>query len=611
MKDAGMKRTPLAAKISLGFWFALTLLVVLSIDSYRTTRVFLDTSQLVAHTHEVIETLEQVLSELTDAETGQRGYLLTGEERYLEPYHVTLDVVDRTVRSLRRLTADNPEQHRRLAKLEPLIAQRLVELQETIDVRRRAGLAAALQIVRTDRGKQIMDNVRTVVQDMVTVERALLKERTQQAEASASTTLSDIFYGDVLAFVLVALSGYFISRDLTKRRQAEQALAALNTRLELRVEERTQALQQSEEAERAQREFFQVTLASIGDAVIVTDPYGEITFLNRVAEVVTGWTTANAAAKPLSEVFHIVNEETRQPVDNPIEIVLRTGGVAGLANHTVLLSRTGSACPIDDSAAPIRDAQGRLLGVILVFRDVSERRRTEKERDCLLTELQQANEEFQQFANIVSHDLNEPLRTIGSFAQLLAQETQGKLDASANESMAFITDAAQRMQQMLTDLLAYTRVGQTPEFQAVDTEALLMQVIEALQLRIAECGGTITYEPLPTVSGDATRLGLVFQNLIGNALKFCGETPPRIHVSAQQVYGYWQFAVRDNGIGIDPKQAERIFQVFQRLHTRSQSPGTGIGLAICKKIIEQHGGRIWVESHPGEGSIFYFTMPQV
>ena len=372
-----MKRYSLTIKIALGFSLALTLLLGISILAYRDNRALIDMSRRVAHTHEVIATLKQVLSKMKDAETGQRGYLITGEERYLEPYQTALSAVVPTVQILWHLTTDNPDQQQRLATLEPLIAQILTELQETIDVRARAGFEAAAQVVRTDRGKQLMDNARIVIQDMVNTERVLLRQRAQSAEADASATLSAIAYGDVLVFLIVALAGYTVGQDLTKRRQAEQALAALNAELEQRVEDRTGALQQSEEAERTQREFFQVTLTSIGDAVIVTNAHGEVTFLNRVAESMMGWTTADAMGKPLPEVFHIINEETRQPVENPVAKVLRTDGTAGLANHTILMRKDGSACPIDDSAAPIRDASGHLQGIILVFRDITERRQAE------------------------------------------------------------------------------------------------------------------------------------------------------------------------------------------------------------------------------------------
>ncbi len=224
-------------------------------------------------------------------------------------------------------------------------------------------------------------------------------------------------------------------------------------------------------------------------------------------------------------------------------------------------------------------------------------------------ELQRINAEFRQFSYIVAHDLSEPLRTMHSYIQLVAQRLQGTLDTETAGDMAFVTEAARRMQQMLTDLLAYTRVGQTPTFTAVDGEVVLAQVLGALQARIGECSAVITHDPLPTVQGDATRLRQVLQNLIGNALKFCEATPPRIHIAAVKEEQHWRVSVRDNGIGIDPRHTGKLFQVFQRLHPRGHYPGTGMGLAICKKIIEQHGGRIWVESQPGQGATFFFTLP--
>jgi two-component system, chemotaxis family, CheB/CheR fusion protein len=247
--------------------------------------------------------------------------------------------------------------------------------------------------------------------------------------------------------------------------------------------------------------------------------------------------------------------------------------------------------------------------ILLAIEDITARKQIEADREHLFVELQRINDDLQQFSHIVSHDLNEPLRTMKSFVILLAQRYQGKLDATADEYIAFVTDAAQRMQQMITDLLAYSRVGgPTAVFTAVDGETVLTRVLNELQVAIADAQAEVTHDPLPTVQGDETRLGQVLQNLIGNALKFRGQAQTRIHISAAKEDHHWQFSVRDNGIGIDPVQATRLFQVFQRLHTRKEYPGTGMGLAICKKIVERHGGRIWVESQPGEGSVFYFTV---
>lgn len=239
-----------------------------------------------------------------------------------------------------------------------------------------------------------------------------------------------------------------------------------------------------------------------------------------------------------------------------------------------------------------------------------ERNRTEEGLKKYTVELARSNAELQQFAYVASHDLQEPLRMVASFTQLLAQRYQGRLDADADEFIGYAVDGAHRMQVLVNDLLAYSRVGtQGKEFASVDCEAVLQIVLTNLQEALEETAGHVTHDPLPTVQADETQLGQVFQNLLGNALKFHGPEPPRVHVSAQEINGEWRFSVRDNGIGIDPQQADRIFLLFQRLHTRAQYPGTGMGLAISKKIVERHGGWIWVESEPGKGSTFCFSMP--
>ena len=226
-----------------------------------------------------------------------------------------------------------------------------------------------------------------------------------------------------------------------------------------------------------------------------------------------------------------------------------------------------------------------------------------------VAELGRSNADLQQFAYVASYDLQEPLRMVSSYTQLIARRYKGKLDADADEFIAFAVDGANRMQRLILDLLAYSRVNTAGrQFEPTAMETVLKAALNNLTDAVKESQAVITHDPLPAVMGDDKQLAQLFQNLLSNAVKFGGAQPPRIHISAKQTDGEWLFSVRDHGIGLDPQYADLIFVIFQRLHTRAEYPGTGIGLAICKKIVERHGGRIWVESELGKGATFYFTL---
>ena len=273
------------------------------------------------------------------------------------------------------------------------------------------------------------------------------------------------------------------------------------------------------------------------------------------------------------------------------------------------------------TAAPLKDSTGDIYGAIETLQDITGRKRAEDElreyRNHLeelvkerTAELERSNAELQQFAYIASHDLQEPLRMVSSYLQLLERRYKGQFDADADDFIHFAVDGADRMRALINDLLAYSRVQtQGKPFEFTDGEKALELTLTNLQQAIEESRAEITHEPLPTVVADELQLVQVFQNLIGNAIKFRGAEPPRIHIAAKREGNEWVFSVRDNGIGIEPQYAERIFGIFQRVYSTADYPGTGIGLAICKRIVERHGGRIWVESEPGMGSTFYFALP--
>ena len=286
-----------------------------------------------------------------------------------------------------------------------------------------------------------------------------------------------------------------------------------------------------------------------------------------------------------------------------------------LADEDALLEGLGSTVARVVKQAVAEEALLRRTGELArsntkLEQELAGRGRAEEELKLALADLGRSNKDLEQFAYVASHDLQEPLRMVSSYTQLLARRYRGQLDAAANEFIAYAVDGANRMQKLIDDLLAYSRVGtRAKAFQPTDCTAVLDQALANLKAAIETSGAVVTHGPLPAVVHDNLLLVQLFQNLIGNAIKFHVEMPPRIHVSAEQKGEEWVFAVRDNGIGIDPQYAERIFTIFQRLHTREEYPGTGIGLAICQKIVERRGGRIWVESQPGTGSTFYFTIP--
>ena len=327
----------------------------------------------------------------------------------------------------------------------------------------------------------------------------------------------------------------------------------------------------------AHEQWLNTTLRSIGDAVIASDPGGKVVFKNRIAEQLTGWKEAEANATPLSEIFVVINERTRAALESPVDEVRRTGKIVGLANHSVLISKDGKEFQIDDSAAPIRNSQGQTVGVVLVFRDITGRRESEKQLRRLNQDLRRTNQDLQQFSYAASHDLKEPLRTVSNYLQLIRSRYSGKvLDKEAGELFDVAVAGAQRMHALVEALLEYSRSGEVGDstLEPVPVDKVVGDAMVNLQSSISETDAAVSLGPLPVVIANPQHLTQVFENLIGNALKYRSEQPPRIAVSAAEGAQEWVFCVEDNGIGIPAEYQAQIFGIFKRLHG-DEYPGTG------------------------------------
>jgi PAS domain S-box-containing protein len=359
-----------------------------------------------------------------------------------------------------------------------------------------------------------------------------------------------------------------------------------------------QGLFRSETPSHALLQMPLATLLLVDDAAVVR-------YANAAISTLLGWDPKEVVGEPLARLFPAEDGPRltallvpRPPHEPPTVAELpgrRKDGSSLLLQLVVQSARW----------------EGRLVWGLLL-QDLEEREKLVAALVARGAELARSNRELEQFTYIASHDLQEPLRMVGSYTQLLQRRYADRLDSDAKEFLAYAQEGATRMRDLIDDLLAYSRVGSRPgAFQPIDLATLLARVLSNLRGAIEQSGGTVTLGTLPHLDGDPTQLAQVFQNLIGNALKFHGPAPPHVTVSAERDGANWRFAVKDDGIGIPPEYQDRIFVIFQRLHSREEYPGTGIGLAIVRKVIERHGGRIWVESSgtPGEGTTFFFTLP--
>jgi PAS domain S-box-containing protein len=393
-----------------------------------------------------------------------------------------------------------------------------------------------------------------------------------------------------------------IEVDLTPL-ATRSGLAILSVIVDVTARKRAQAEQKIAQAQ------FRLAVEACPSGMVLVDAAGRIVMVNTETERMFGYSRRELIGQGV-DILVPTRFRDRHPAFRTA-FAANPGVRAMGADHELFGRRKdNSEFPVEVKPNPIETRDG--WAVLSVVVDISERKSAELSAAGQTRDLKRSNAELEEFAYVAAHELLEPLRTIASYAQLLAERYQGKLDEKADKYIQFVVVGAKRMQSLIVDLLAFSRVGsRTQRLLPTQSAAVARQVIERLRPRIEDTKADIAFGALPVVNADETQLGQLLQNLVGNALKFRSTQPPKIRVNASRRDGEWLFSVEDNGIGIDRQFSDRIFQMFQRLHERGKYEGSGIGLAIAKKIVDRHGGRIWFESESGIGTTFYFTLPDV
>lgn len=541
--------------------------------------------------------LDDVLSSMKDAETGQRGFLLTGDEKYLAPYQTVRAQLPEELKKVQNTgQISNGSQQ----VMELLITKKLAELAQTIELRRAQGFEAARALVQTDTGLKTMDKLRTEI--------AKLK-RQQEKEIENAMARADL--------ATRLRTGLFILTGLVNLGFLFWAYSRIRAENERQREAfREMGLQRAET--QRQKDLLGVTLASIGDCVIVADIEGRITFMNDVAENVTGWTKQEAMLRPTAQVFKIINEHTRKPVENPVEKVLKTGKIVGLANHTLLIRKDGTELPIDDSGAPIREPSGELRGVVLVFRDFSEHKKAQNELTDAKLAAEAASKVKDQFLAMLSHELRTPLTPV--LATLTRWEVTEELPPSMSADVQMMRRSVELEARIIDDLLDLTRIAKgmlslSPEIANVhelleSLAGMYRSEIHGKQLRLK----MQLNAQRPYVNADSSRLQQVIWNILRNAAKFTEAGGDITIRTENDVKGNLSITVTDTGIGMTEDTLARLFVPFEqgeKVISRRYG-GLGLGMAISKALTELLGATISATSKGlGQGSSFTVTLPSL
>ena len=571
-------KTSVEGKIMLGFVASVLALLGMGWLSYRTTEDSIAANKWVTHTYKVIATVEQGRAILIDAETAQRGFLLTGDENFFKDARNTQSQVNDWLQDLKQLTSDNPEQQERLKELEPLISQRLTLLNNRIQLRREKGVQAAIDAVATREGVEFSQKIQKTLGEMRDAEGQLLVSREQTLRTDTRIAEIVVLSGSALAVVIGLMAILLIHRDLKQRARVEAELDR----------------------------FFTLSL----DFLCIASADG---YFKRVSPAITdilGWSREEFLARPFLDFVHPDDRAaTMREVENQIVSGRKVLNFENRYRHK------------DDSWRVLSWRSIPQPGGLMyaTARDVTEQKRSEEKIITLNADLQNharqletANKELEAFSYSVSHDLRAPLRHIDGFVKLLEKQAGEKVGDQGRRYLNIIAAAAKRMSDLIDDLLIFSRMGRAELRRTkVAPESLVNEVVDTLQNEIRDRRIVWKLGALPEVEADPAMLRQVWANLIANAVKYTRpRDPAEIEIGCNDDNGEFVFHVRDNGVGFDMQYAHKLFGVFQRLHHAEDFEGTGIGLANVQRIVQRHGGRVWARGKIDDGATFFFSLPK-
>jgi PAS domain S-box-containing protein len=581
--------------------FAVTALMVISstLLTYWFGNRVLNAHAREESRRELIANVNELVSTVKDAETGERGFIITGDNSYLAPYEEAARRLPRAIAHAKALDRDSDDASD-IATVGTLVDNKMAELAKTIEVRKTSGPEAAVAIIRQGEGRKMMDDLRAAV---AKVDARQKEKLNQDVKLSDATTRTRTFVFVTMGLLNVGFLLWAYQRIARALRQRDVALSAAH--------ERGRALQ-------TQKDLLSVTLGSIGDCVIVTDEQGQINFMNAVAERVTGWTFAEARGRPTRDVFHILNEQTREPAENPVEKVTKQGVIIGLANHTLLVRRDGTEIPIDDSGAPIRDADGKMCGVVLVFRDFSEHRKAERDLRAAKEEAETASRTKDRFLAMLSHELRTPLTPV--LATLNLWEASEDIPTSLQPEIQMLRRSIELEARIIDDLLDLTRISRgmlsfSPE--NTDVHALLEFLIGLSQSELQEKNLHIALQLKAErhyIHTDSARLQQVFWNILRNAVKFTENGGQITVTTANDLEGKIQIEIADTGIGMSRETISRLFLPFEQADSARSSRygGLGLGMAISSALVELLNGTLTAKSEGlGRGSSFALSFQTI